>query len=312
MRHLIQLDPGLGSILTILLGALSLAACFSPIASPPPPTSQIRFTTESVEERIAHKFEIHRNTNYLGTVCAQHEPSILAALTELADVPLPQYISTDKLRQIFAQAAQIEIDQFERHEYGFLIGLPGCRHGSHDVAGTHFYAASWRRPAQKIGWGRLHILQQQMNRWVIVIDTKRSTASGPTPYNLVVVDWEASGWHKIEHSLSPMPYRISKAALANDGAALTVLASYWWAEMPCTLTKTFTKAFFLYEWHAQLTYKISRESIQYQDRQIISWDLRKDGKLYKGITDWQQYCVELSQPSARSSGSGELRGLHIH
>lgn len=269
---------------------LLLTSCQLSRAEPP----QNPLYIFEIQERIAASFDVDQNTNYTGTICPKHQPSVLASLTELAALPETHPEASDHLRNIYAQATQATIDLFRENDHGFLIGLHGCRIGSpsHSIPGTHFYVAAWGQPAQQMTTGQLHTLQRRADGWLLLLDKKGSTAGGPIPYDIIRIEWMDAGWQTIEHSLAPDPYSISKMVQTADGTQLDLWVTYWSGEQPCTLTEAFTSEYFLHMWDALLTYDLQADALTLRNRQIISWELWKDGGYYETALDWQQYCLE--------------------
>ncbi|MEM7129799.1 MAG: hypothetical protein AAF702_25930 [Chloroflexota bacterium] len=278
----------------VSLFILLLAACFDPpkTAQTTPIPDLSHLTAD--ERRIAQRFDILQNTNYTGKVCAKYELGILRSLTELAALPNAAGMDRDALMEIFANATTIQIDELWMHERGFLIGLHGCRIGSpsHSRPNTAFYLVQWQEKAETLGWGIVVDLQQQGDQWFMLLDTKGSSQSGPTPHRLWLIDWQGNSWNKVTLTFDPIPYGRPEILLANKGKVVTILVNYWHGTRPCTLTTAFTEQFFLATWEARLTYEVTPTQFLLKDREILSWDLMKDGKTYTTITDWQQYCVE--------------------
>ena len=119
-----------------------------------------------------------------------------------------------------------------------------------------------------------------------------------------MIDWSDTGWQVMEHSLSPDPYAISKIVQSEDGERLDIWITYWHGEKPCLLTEEFRSNYFLHDWNVRLTIEIGSNGFVLNERQVLSWELRKDGELYKLTSDWQHYCVGM--PSVSTEKAGQL------
>ncbi|MBE7472997.1 MAG: PD40 domain-containing protein [Anaerolineales bacterium] len=212
--------------------------------------------------------------------------------------PLAQSFNLNELEDVFFSVAGFRVTFISGSEKAVLISLPDnrdCPSGSHYQAPDTIYVVDRAGTIWEIGQ---QVLLRDFwwieERWVLLIERKLDTSSGPTPWSIWQVGQTNGNWGlDVNYQFTPDPYNFSPPPIQFENGYKTMIVNldYWYETDPCEFSEAFKAAYKHGDWKARKTYQLLDDEYYLTDFQILDFVVYNRDTDQVAIVTWQDYCL---------------------
>lgn len=225
----------------------------------------------------------------------------------LVSDPAAAELTLDERTEIFEEVVGFEgLQLFAGEDETVLVGLAanrgfnsGC--GSHHGAPDVVYVADAAGGVWPIGAvGRLSSGVWIDGRWVVTINKKLSSFSGPDPWVIWHIAQEGEAWERVvAFELTPEPYVWSALPLTFEEGYQTMIANltYWQYDDPCVFSGSFQEQYDHGLWTTREVFVLRDDQYERVAFTVVEFPIYEEGTQNEVvIDDWEQFCEGVLEP----------------